>query len=195
MSLSFWKSLDTYIAAYWYAEMDGEQPLSSAGDNLTSNATPSPGLQAVSDRHILSVSQHNVDPNKDPGHLRVTYVESGVYTCRVCNVVGCTQENVTVNVPGRHFYRYMLNLLRIHAYGYSSRKCLIVLIILYKASVFYWHYQPNEGIFRARVEMGKTEECIGDFLLRNEPKYSINFIPNLCYMYSLCYFSPQAIHQ
>ena len=101
--LSFWKSLYIYIAAYWYIEMDDKQPLSSADDNLTSNATPSPGLQAVSDRQILSTSQHNVDPNNDPRHLRVSYVKSGVYTCRVCNAVGCTQENVTVSFPGRHF--------------------------------------------------------------------------------------------
>ena len=97
------------FAAYWHKKSDVEQVVSSIGDYLFSNDTgaPTPEVHNISEFHTLSTYsyplQHNADLQNDPGHLMVTYNYGGIYICRVCNAVGCTDKNVTVSIPGMHF--------------------------------------------------------------------------------------------
>ena len=94
-----------YIAAYW------------PHDLLTESAS-------------IESLQLTVDQQDDPRNLMITYNKRGVYTCRVCNVVSCTDKTVTVNELGR---RVPIEIfMRIHKTKYAPynifRKMFTILI-------------------------------------------------------------------
>ena len=79
----------------------------SSADNIRScNFTfvSAPGDHRVPESQTQSTDTESSQYKSYPlNHSRITYNRTGLYICRVCNVVGCTEKNVTVSVLGRLF--------------------------------------------------------------------------------------------
>ena len=105
------KSYDITIPASWRKESDDKGALSSSSNNATSiiTVTPIPDFQTLSEILKLSstiseIPQHDGGLENDRSHdIRITYDKRDVYTCRACNVVGCTDQNVVVGAPCKLF--------------------------------------------------------------------------------------------
>ena len=105
------KSYDIIIPDSWRKESHDKGALSSSNNNATSivAVTPIPDFQTLSEFLMLSsteyeIPQHDKGLENDRSHdIRITYDKHGVYTCRVCNVVGCTNQIAVVGTPCKLF--------------------------------------------------------------------------------------------